>query len=72
MSNAVRGDGDIPFAVVPEVIFNADGVTLDDMTLKHVQHAAGLSLHVVSCEASEFLPQITQLITRAPVDAPKR
>jgi NifB/MoaA-like Fe-S oxidoreductase len=49
-------------AVIPEVIFNADHVTLDDMHLEDIERAAGLALHVVSCEASRFLPQIAQSI----------
>lgn len=48
--------------VVPEIIFNADNVTLDDMTVEQMSEKAGVPLHVVSCEASKFLPQIQALV----------
>lgn len=50
-------------AVLPKVIFNADGVTLDDMHLEEIQKTACCPLHVVSCQASGFLPQITDIIS---------
>lgn len=43
---------------VPRVIFNDDGVTLDDMSLEDMEKAAGARLHVVSCNPSDFLPEI--------------
>ena len=53
---------DIVLAAIPKVLFNADGVMLDDMTLGQLQEQAPLPLHVVSCEASEYLPQLQALI----------
>ncbi|MCR5583717.1 MAG: DUF512 domain-containing protein, partial [Eggerthellaceae bacterium] len=56
----VSAEGDYAFAALPKVILNADGVTLDDMTVSDMEGASGLHIHVVSCVASEFLPQIAQ------------
>lgn len=47
--------------VLPSVIFNDDGLTLDGMTLSDIERAAGERLHVVSCNPSDFLPEITRL-----------
>ena len=47
--------------LVPRVIFNDDGVTLDDMSLEDMEKAAGTRLYVVSCNPSDFLPEITAL-----------
>ena len=49
---------------VPNIVFNADGVTLDDMTLEQLRRESGVELHVVSCVASEYLQQIETLLTR--------
>ena len=46
---------------VPRVIFNDDGVTLDDMTIADIEKAAGVRVAVVSCNGSEFLPEIARL-----------
>ena len=46
---------------IPNVVFNDNGVTLDDMSLEDMQKAAGMPLHVVSCNPSGFLPEITAL-----------
>ena len=49
------------FFCIPRVIFNDDGVTLDDMTLADIEKAAGAHVAVVSCNGSEFLPEIARL-----------
>ena len=46
---------------IPRVVFNDDGVTLDDMTLADIEKAAGAHVAVVSCNGSEFLPEIARL-----------
>lgn len=50
------------FAIIPEVVFNHNHVTLDDMTLSQLQEEAGLELHVVSCDASDYLMQVCNLL----------
>lgn len=50
------------FAIIPEVVFNHNHVTLDDMTLSQLQEEAGLELHVVSCDASDYLMQVRNLL----------
>ena len=52
--------GNLLFAI-PRVIFNDDGVTLDDMTIADIEKAAGARVAVVSCNGSEFLPEIARL-----------
>ena len=47
--------------VVPKVIFNDDGVTLDHATLEDMGKAAGVPVSVVSCNATGFLPELVEL-----------
>ena len=47
--------------VVPKVIFNDDGVTLDDATLEDMGKAAVVPVSVVSCNATGFLPELVEL-----------
>ena len=56
-------DADSPRALfcIPRVVFNDDGVTLDDMMLADIEKAAGAHVAVVSCNGSEFLPEIARL-----------
>ena len=48
--------------LVPRVVFNDDGLTLDDMTLEDMQEAAGLPIHMVSCTPLEYFAEITRLL----------
>lgn len=50
-----------PIFLLPCVVFNDDGVTLDDMSLKDMEMAAGVPLSVVSCNPSDFLEEIIDL-----------
>ena len=54
---------------IPKIVFNDDGVTLDDMTLEDIRKATGARVAVVSCNASEFLPEIAQLAWDLPARA---
>lgn len=58
---AAQGAG-IQLALLPKVIFNADGVTLDDMSLEDMQNATDIRLAVVSCNPAEYLEEIAALI----------
>lgn len=49
---------------IPEVIFNDDNMTLDDMTLEDMENETGAWLAVVSCTASEYLREIIDLAER--------
>ncbi|MEG2005993.1 MAG: DUF512 domain-containing protein [Raoultibacter sp.] len=53
---------DITCAVIPEVVFNDDSVTLDDMTLADIMRSSSVSVSVVSCNPSEFLEDINTLM----------
>ena len=41
--------------VLPNVIFNADGVTLDEMSLDDIREASGARIRLVSCDAASLL-----------------
>ena len=58
---AAGTEGSRDLFLVPRVVFNVDGLTLDDMSLKDMEKAAGAPLAVVSCNPSEFLPEIAAL-----------
>lgn len=47
--------------VVPSVIFNDNGVTLDDASLEDMRKAAAAPVAVVSCNATGFLPELVEL-----------
>lgn len=47
---------------IPSVVLNDDGVTLDDMNVADVEKAAGANVAVVSCNPSDFLVEIIDLI----------
>lgn len=49
--------------VLPKVIFNADGLTLDDMSLGKLQSEVTVALAVVSCNASEYFEEIATCIS---------
>ena len=51
----------VPLFLVPSVVFNDDGLTLDDMTLEDMEKAAGQPLHVVSCSPLHYFGEIAQL-----------
>ncbi|MBP3867230.1 MAG: hypothetical protein J6D25_05410, partial [Eggerthellaceae bacterium] len=48
--------------LIPSVVFNDDGITLDDMTLEDMEKAAGQSLHMVSCSPIEYFKEIAELV----------
>ena len=56
------GNGRAVLFVVPSVILNDDGVTLDDMTMEDMEKAAGVIVAVVSCNPSDYLIDIINLI----------
>ena len=61
--NAITTDGAIKtFAVVPETVFNTEGVTLDGMTLAEVSASAGMPVHVISCQPSQSFAEIAAII----------
>ena len=49
------------FICIPNVIFNDNGITLDDVSLTDMEKQAGVPLHMVSCNPSGFLAEITAL-----------
>ena len=53
--------GEAPTAFVPRVIFNDDGLTLDDMTLEDMERESGMVLHMVSCSPLEYIEEIVAI-----------
>ena len=49
--------------VIPSVILNDDGVTLDDATVEDVEKAAGVPVTVVSCNPLDYLNEIISIAT---------
>ena len=47
--------------LIPRVVFNDDGLTLDDMTRVDMETVAGQPLHVVSCSPLEYFEEIAHL-----------
>ena len=48
-----------PLFLVPRVVFNDDGLSLDGMSLEDMEKAAGQPLHVVSCSPLQYFEEIT-------------
>lgn len=46
--------------LLPDVVLNVDGVTLDDMTLAGLREASGADIRLVSCDAGGLLEGLTQ------------
>ncbi len=64
ISAAIRADVEVNpgwVYVVPKVIFNDNGVTLDDATLEDMRKASGAQVCVVSCNATEFLRELADM-----------
>lgn len=53
--DAGRSDRDLPTYLVPDIVLNEDGLTLDDLTADEVVARAGCDLRFVPTEASSFL-----------------
>lgn len=62
VARAIRGVSAHDFVVLPRVMFNADGFTLDDMTVDDIRDSAGMPITVVSCSVPEYLAQIEELV----------
>ncbi|MBR3181458.1 MAG: DUF512 domain-containing protein [Eggerthellaceae bacterium] len=62
--NAIVEEGHLPRSLflIPCVVFNDDGLTLDGMTLEEMGKAAGQNLHMVSCTPAEYFNEIIALI----------
>jgi putative radical SAM enzyme (TIGR03279 family) len=55
---AIASDGASGIYLLPDVVFNSDGVTLDDMTLAEVREASGAEVRLVSSDAAGLLTGI--------------
>lgn len=53
-----QAEGTRELFLLPSVIFNDDGLTLDDMTVQDIENAAGAAICVVSCNPLDYLPEI--------------
>lgn len=61
VKRACAADDERTRYLIPRIVFNDEGVTLDDMTLEDMEKEAGVPLAVVSCNASDFLREIVEL-----------
>ncbi len=61
-----QAEGNRQLFLLPSVIFNDNGVTLDDMTVQDIENAAGASVSVVSCNPCDYLPEIIKLAQDEP------
>lgn len=52
----------ISAALLPSIVLNADGVMLDESTPQMVEQAAGIPVHVVSCQSSKYLLEIQEIL----------
>lgn len=62
VARAIRGVPARDYVVLPRIMFNADGYTLDDMTVDDIRDTAGIPVTVVSCSVPEYLAQIEELV----------
>lgn len=62
VAHAIRGVSAHDYVVLPRIMFNADGYTLDDMTVDDIRDTAGIPVTVVSCSVPEFIEQIEELV----------
>lgn len=56
-------DGKALIFAIPKIVFNDDGVTLDDASVADMEKAAGLSLRVVSCNPLDYLAEIIDFLS---------
>ncbi|MBR3689961.1 MAG: DUF512 domain-containing protein [Eggerthellaceae bacterium] len=56
-------DGEALIFAIPKIVFNDDGVTLDDASVADMENATGLSLRVVSCNPLDYLAEIIDFIS---------
>lgn len=63
VAQAIRGVSPYDYVVLPRIMFNTDGLTLDDMTVDDIRDTAGIPVTVVSCSAPEYLAEIEDLMT---------
>ena len=57
---AIIQDGAPGIYLMPDVVFNADGLTLDDMTFDQLSEASGADVRLVSSDAAGLLAGIKQ------------
>lgn len=55
--------------LLPDIVFNADGLTLDDMTLDELRSASGGEVRVVSSDAAGLLAGLTDVAERPPASS---
>ncbi len=62
MVRAIQGLQGFDLVVLPKVVFNSSGMTLDDWDLERMQNEVSVPLAVVSCNASEYFDEIALLL----------
>lgn len=59
---AIRGISAYDYVVLPKIMFNSNGYTLDDMTVDDIRDTSGVPVTVVSCSVPEYLAEIEELV----------
>ena len=49
---------------IPDAMFNADGVTLDDYTKEDIERESGWPVDVLSCSAEDMLDGIVAFLSQ--------
>lgn len=62
LAAAITQDGARGIYLLPDVVFNADGLTLDDMTMEQLREASGADVRLVSSDAAGLLAGIEQAV----------
>lgn len=55
--------------ILPDVMLNSDGLTLDDMTVEDLRRSSGADLRVVSCDAAGLLEGLIGVAQNPPAQA---
>jgi len=68
VSDSARLGGPTAY-LIPDVVFNADGLTLDDMSIGDLCRGSGADLRVVSCDAAGLLDGLNDVAQNPPAQA---
>ena len=63
--NALKPESTPALIFLLDVIFNDDGLTLDDMTVQDMEREAGVQLRVVSCSPIDYFEEIAAFARKA-------
>ena len=62
VSRALQDVSAYDYVVLPRIMFNSDGLTVDDMTVDDIRDTAGIPVSVVSCSPIKFLSELEEIV----------